>query len=302
MTTTTPSKYLVFLALVTIQVLFGINYVVSKLLVDSFPPLLWASARVFISALLMLLIALVLRRPHPKPDKKFFLPLIVFAILGTVINQGCFLTGLRYTSSTNSAILNTLIPVFTLLIVTIRRIEPLSSKRMLGFIFSFIGVLVLRKVETLSFSDQTLLGDLLIVLNCLSYGLFLSYSKHFFSSYDRVWGTTWLFLYGSIGLGLLAAPEWAHFHMPTLTNAMIASMLFVTLGATLTAYFLNIWTLTYSKSSSVAIFIYLQPIVSASISYFFLGESVSLRTAISSIIIFIGVLLVILPAKTQVKN
>ena len=42
----------VLAALITVQVLFGLNYVVTKLVVDAFPPLVWASIRAIIVAVI----------------------------------------------------------------------------------------------------------------------------------------------------------------------------------------------------------------------------------------------------------
>lgn len=293
------SPILVLLALVVIQVLFGVNYVISKIVVGAFPPLVWASVRIIISTALMMGACVLFKRKHPIGGKKFFLPLIVFALLGTIINQGSFLMGLRYTSATNSAILNTLIPVFTLLIVTIRGQEPLTLLRGMGFVFAFAGVLAIRKVEELSFSNQTMVGDLLTILNCLSYGFFLSYSKTFLEKYDRVWTTAWLFAYGSVGLTLLALPDWMSFQMPEVTPQLLWCMIFAIVGGTLMTYFLNIWTLAHTKSSSVALFIYLQPIVASALAYFWHGEPVTVRTLCSTGLIFLGFLLALTGQTTK---
>ena len=86
----TPHPGLVLGALITVQVLFGLNYVISKVVVENFAPLHWASIRIIISAAILFFIAKLLKRPHPKGGKKFFIPLIVFALLGTIINQACF--------------------------------------------------------------------------------------------------------------------------------------------------------------------------------------------------------------------
>ena len=287
----TPSPILVFGALIFVQVLFGLNYVLSKVVVDVFPPLVWASARIIIAAIIMVGIAFFSGTDAPKPDRKFFIPLIAFSLLGIIINQSSFLVGLHYTTSTNSAILNTLIPVVTLMIVTFRGQEPLTLKRGLGFISAFAGVLVIRKVENFSLSNPTLIGDLLTILNCISYGFFLAYSKPFFQKYNRMWATAWMFLYGSVGLTLLATPQWFTFEMPVLTPVLIGCMIFGVLGATVLTYFLNFWALAYARSSSVALFIYLQPIVAAALAWFWFQEPPTARTLISSLLIFCGVLL-----------
>lgn len=288
---TGPSSLLVLIALVAVQILFGLNYVISKVVVENFPPLVWANFRAIVSAVVLTLVSLALRRGHPKDGRKFFIPLIVFSLLGIIINQSSFLVGLRYTTATNSAILNTLIPVFTLIIVTLRGQEPLTLNKGVGFFFAFVGVLVIRKVENFTLSDKTLIGDLLTILNCLSYAIFLSVSRKFIQAHDRFWTTSWLFIYGSVGLTFLALPDWQTFQMPELTPMLIGCMVFAILGGTLMTYFLNNWALAYAKSSQVALFIYLQPIVAAILAFAWHGEVITLRTALSCGLIFVGVLM-----------
>lgn len=295
--TTAPSRKAVFAALISVQVAFGINYVVTKQILDVFPPLVWASIRIIVASLLMVCIALGMKRKHPPMTRDFFKPLIVFALLASIINQGSFLMGLRYTTPTNSAILNTLIPVFTLLIVTLRRQEPLNWKRAAGFVISLAGVLSIRKLEDFSLSNKTMIGDLLTILNCACYALFLSVSKKFMERNDRVWSTAWIFLYGSVGLSLLAIPDWSTFHWPILTSQLAAQMTFAIFGGTVLTYFLNMWALAHTHSSSVAIFIYIQPIIASALAWIWLDQPISSRTVISSILIFTGVLLALKPTK-----
>jgi drug/metabolite transporter (DMT)-like permease len=301
LTVSAPSPFLVWSALVSVQVLFGINYVVSKIVVDAMPPLVWASIRVVIASVVMVAIALATRpQKHPTDGRKFFIPLIAFALLGIIINQGSFLVGLHYTTATNSAVLNTMIPVFTLLIVTLRGQEPLTKYRAMGFILSFAGVLVLRNVEQLTLSDKTLVGDLLTILNCLSYGLFLSYSKQFLQEHDRVWTTTWLFLYGSVGLGLVSIPAWIDFHPPEMTPMLVGAMVFGIVGGTLLTYFLNLWALAHTRSSSVALFIYLQPVVASALAWAWFDQQITTRTMIAGAMIFGGLLLAL--SKNQERH
>src|SRR5689334_21631339 len=110
-------KFRVTSALIIVQILFGINYVVSKILVGALPPLLWASLRVIIAAVFLVTIACLSGKPAPTLNRKFIIPAIFFSLLGVTLNQGTFLLGLHYTTASNSAVLNTLIPVFTLLFV-----------------------------------------------------------------------------------------------------------------------------------------------------------------------------------------
>jgi len=281
----------VLTALITVQVLFGVNYVLSKIVVTAMPPMVWASFRAIVSALGLFLIARLSGRTSPRLNRDFLLPLFGYALLGVVINQSCFLVGIRYTTATNGAILTSLIPVFTLLFVSLAGHEPLTIPKILGFISALAGVLILRRVEELSLSDQTLLGDSLMVINCMSYALFLTLGRKFLMKHDPLWTTAWLFLYGSLGITAVSLPYWGGFHWPEMTSELVGSMIFGILGATLLTYLLNTWALARAKSSAVALFIYLQPVVASTLAWYYFDETITPRTIGSCVLIFLGVML-----------
>lgn len=286
-----PHPRLIIAAMLAIQSLFGINYIASKVVVDAFPPLLWGSARMIIAAIIMTGIALILKRPYPRGGRRFYGPLLIFSLLGIVINQAAFLVGLSLTSPSNSAILNTLTPVFTLLVVTLMGQEKFNWRKIIGFIFALAGVLILRRVEEFSFNDKTAVGDLLIILNCLSFSCFITFSKKFLEKYDQFWSTAWLFIFGSIGLTFLAAPDWIRFQWPTMTPLLWVCTLYAILAGTLATYFLNNWALKHTQSSQVALFIYIQPVIAIGLATLLLREPLTPRTIASCLVIFLGVLI-----------
>lgn len=281
----------VSLVLVVVQVLFGVNYIASKIVVTAVPPLPWASVRAVIAGGILAAAAIGLKRTPPTDGRRFFLPLIVYSMLGVTINQGCFLVGLRHTTPANSAVLTTLIPVFTVLIGTVRGEERLTARRLAGFACAFGGALALMKVENLSVSHKTLLGDLLTVVNSASYALFLSIAADFIQHHDRVWTTAWLFLYGGMGLGIAAAPEWTDFHPLALTPRVLACMAFAIFGGTVLTYGLSLWALMRTRASSVASFIYLQPVVASLLAWIWLGQRPSARNGVATLAILTGLLL-----------
>ncbi len=278
-------------ALALVQVLFGINFITSKVIIQVFPPLAWANFRVFISAIALLGIAIATGKPHPPFKKEFFAPLCLYSFLGIVVSQSSFLMGLHYTTPTNGAILTTLIPIFTLLLATLSGQEPLFKSRIFGFFFALTGVLIIRRIETFTISDQSILGDGLILLNCFSYSLFLLVSKKFLGKYPPLWTTTWFFIIGSLELAIVAAPTWIGFKWPSMNSSLLACMLFSIFGSTLLAYFLNLWALSRTRSSLVALFIYLQPVIASLLSWILFGEIISSRTLLSSLLIFTGMIL-----------
>ncbi|NBW99739.1 hypothetical protein EBR03_09225 [bacterium] len=70
------------------------------------------------------------------------------------------------------------------MVVTLAGYEKFTFKKGLGFLFALLGVISLRKIEEFKLSDSTVKGDLLTALNCISYALFLTFSKEFVKKYD----------------------------------------------------------------------------------------------------------------------
>jgi len=280
----------VLAALLAVQVLFGLNYVISKDVVTAFPPLAWASIRALISACLLVLVAILLNRKHPKLDRKFFLPLIPLSMLSVSLNQSLFLVGLTKTTATNSSILNTLIPVFTLLIVTLKGMERLTLKRAFGFLLGLLGVLALRGVENLSVGGETWVGDVMTILNCACYATFLVVGKQWISQYDKIWATAWLFIAGSLTITIFATPDLLHMQWPVMTWSLGFAAFYAVFLGTFATYLLNFWALARAKSSSVSLFIYLQPVVAVLLAWGWKGEVPTLRSLGAGLLIFLGML------------
>jgi len=70
-----------------------------------------------------------------------------------------------------------------------------------------------------------------------------------------------------------------------------ASVAYVVVGATVLPYLLNSWALVRVKSSVVAIYILVQPIVAGALGRVFLHETLGPNTAVAAGLVVAGVLL-----------
>ena len=288
--------------LLLVQLLFGIQYVASKYVLSALPPLVWASLRATAAAFLFGLTAYFLGKLDPKRALQQAKPLIVFALLSTAINQGCFLYGLTYTTVTNSALLNTLIPVFTLLIVTCTGREHFSLVKFIGTGIALLGALSLNRFEDLSLSNQTFLGDLLTIANSLCYSFFLAFSKPFLERENRLWATTWFFIYGCVALWVLSIPQWSDINVPPFSWEVTGAMIFSVVGGTFLTYLLVNYAIAHVPASVVALFIYLQPIIAGGMGWWLLNESITPRTLVSAGLIFVGVYLSVQKSNAKAKS
>lgn len=281
-----------YYALLTlVQVLFGLNFVASKIVVGTWSAVGFASWRFIISSL-FLLIYLKIRGKSLILERKYWKPLFLLALVGFSISQSCFLWGLKHTTAANTALISSTIPVFVFIINRLRKIGTWSKLKVIGLSLSFLGVLILRNVEDFSLSNESFVGDLFVLLACASLGWLISYSKDFYSKVNPLLGSAHMFWLG----GLLLIPAWLIFSeplIPTMEPRFIFALLYSIFGATCLTYLLNNIVLTKVDSDVVGLFIFLQPVVASVVAIAFLGEVLTIRMAISFFLIATGVLFVV---------
>ena len=280
-----------YLALLLVQLLFGLNFPASKIILEQIPPVLWSAVRMAIAAVLMFSVSfIIVPKADRKMDLRFLQKCFIYGFFGIVLCQTFFMVGLKNTTATNGAVLNTLIPIFTLLFAIIMKKEKFTLNRAFGFLIAVIGVLVLRKIEDFSASMATAKGDLFMILNCMSLAVFFAISRDFLRANSAFWVTAWMFLFGSLVIGVFCFQD-LHLLLNTEINSRLGwAMAYNVIGATMLTYFLNSWTLKRVSASSVAVFIYMQPIIAVLYAWMIQGEPPSMRTIVAILCIFAGVM------------
>ena len=77
------------------------------------------------------------------------------------------------------------------------------------------------------------------------------------------------------------------------------AVLYIILVPTVGAYYLNAWALGRVAPSTVAIYIYLQPVFAFAVAPYTLGERLNSRTWVAALLIFAGVALVTLGSRSR---
>jgi drug/metabolite transporter (DMT)-like permease len=278
-------------ALVGIQVAFAFNYLFSKIVMKAIPPLVWGNLRAALAAIVLTSLLLLTGNFNWKEAWAVKKQLFIFSFLGVAVNQAAFLAGLNLTTTTNSALINTMIPIFTVLWVTLGKEEKLSWYRWIGLCLAFLGVILLRDLSRFSFSHSTYRGDALSLLNSFCYSIFLAKSSRFFKGREVLWTTTWLFICGSLWLTVVAIPQWPSLDPTLITPRVILFALLGVVVGTCIPYVLISYALGRTQSSIVSQFIYLQALLATLLGYFFLGESITMKTLFSGALIFLGLYL-----------
>lgn len=282
----------VFVALVLVQIFFGVHYFVAKIVLTMMPARAWASLRIVGAATLLVLYNLLFLRRGPATRADLG-RLALFALLGVVINQVLFAEGLSRTTPAHSAIINSTIPVLTLGFAILLGREKTTSRRIASIVVAFASVLLLLQVESFQVREEWVLGDLLTLANATSFSLFLVLSREFLRRTHPLAATSWLLGLGALGIVAVGAPQLQEVSFPALPGRFWLLSAYVIVFPTALAYFLNYYALRHVESSMVALFIYLQAPIAALLSYAYFGERPTGRFFIAAAGIFLGVFLAV---------
>jgi len=279
------------LALIAVQILFGTWPIFGKVVLRSMSPSSLVACRLTGAALAFTLLQRKLTPLLKMPLKDLAL-LTLCSMMGVVGNQFLYVKGLSLTTVINSTLLSTTIPVFTLFVSILLGYDQLSPRRLVGIALAASGVVYLINPARADLSAQTTVGNLLIVSNSLLYAAYIVLSKDLFERYGALNVITWIFLVGSlvtipVGIYSLQAEN-----IGAISMGVWLTIAFIIIFPTVGAYYLNAWALTKVAPSTVAIYIYLQPLIAFGFAPLLLGEKWNSRTIIAAVLIFAGVAVV----------
>lgn len=279
------------LALILVQLMFGTWPIVGKIVLRSIPSTGLVAFRVAGAAILLAFVQQMAKRRR-KITRKDLAWLALCSALGVVFNQLLFVKGLSLTTVINSTLLGTTIPVFTLLVGAAMGYDSLSWRKAIGVATAAVGVIYLVDPLRADFSRATTVGNLLIVANSLAYGAYIVLSKDLVKRHGALNVLTWMFLLGCLVTTPVGALALARTPMLSLGWEVWLGLLYIILVPTVGAYYLNAWALACVEPSTVATYIYLQPVIAFALAPLILGEAWSARTILACLFIFVGVAIV----------
>lgn len=288
------------MALIPAQLLFGSLPVIAKVVLAVLPPIALVGIRTAITALILVIIQ-VFRRRFWLKQKSDYWRFALLSLFGVVLNQLFFIGGLSLTTASNTSLLAVMIPVFALAVGAIAGFERLTVVKIAGIVLAGIGVIILIDPRKASFSSQTTLGDLCIVLNCLAYGIYVATSKEAITRNGTFRSMMWVFIFASAVCIPLGAFSLSTIDINAVEPRIWSITIYIGIGATAAPYLLNAWALSKVNPSTVAVFVYLQPLIGFTLAVLFLGEQITSAFVASCILIFAGVFLVtkkFIPAET----
>ncbi|MEO6488330.1 MAG: DMT family transporter [Ferruginibacter sp.] len=281
------------LALLFTNIFFAINYTAVKQLINSdlIKPFGLNLLRVGLSVILLWI--LFLFKPiKVRLQKKEFGRFFLCALTGIAINQLLFLKGLSITYSIHASLLMLTTPILITFFASWALKEKLNVYKISGLILGLTGAAVLIAAkENAGTGSRVLLGDILILLNAISYTIYFILVKPLMKHYDPLVVIRVIFTIGFFMILPFCWKEFTEIPWPSYTFQSYGLLALIILGGTFLAYIFNVYGLKILGASMAGTYIYSQPVFAASIAIVFLGEELSLYKIIAAVFIFAGVYL-----------
>jgi drug/metabolite transporter (DMT)-like permease len=274
-------KYLPDLLLLSIAVVWGASYSLTKGALDYTPVLLFLVIRFGITFLLLLPFTL---KDLISSSKK---SILYGSLLGLILSS-IFLAetyGVKYTTATNAAILISLSIVFTPFVDSFRTKSFPSMNLIFAALLSIIGVYILTNKQEVEFN----VGDVLILTAAVLRAVMLTSTK----IYTTKFKINSLVL-TQIQMGVIFIVS---FLLLTQTNLDISlplefgfwwRLLFIVVFCTILAFFAQNYGVKHSTPNKASFYMGTEPLFGVVFALILLSETISMNVVIGGLLIFIA--------------
>lgn len=274
--------------------IFGFNIIVCKDLTSSqlISPMTIFCLRSIGAGGLFWLISLFL--PKERVDKKDYIKIFAASILGFFTCQLTFLVGIPHITPMDCSILTSISPIYTMIIAAIVLKEPITLQKAGGVAISFIGIiyLIVSRVSVGGVAETTSFGILMLVLNTLSFSLYLGIFRPLISKYSVVTFMKWTFLFAFAMSIPFSAKEIVSMQWSAIPTVQLFELSFLIICATFITYFLIPIGQKHVRPTLVSMYSYVQPIIAIIISICVGMEMLTWQKILAAIMVFGGVVIV----------
>lgn len=278
-----------FAAATAACVIWGVSFVATKVALQSFPPYTLLALRFAIAAVFLIPAFLGFRR-----ERLQLRDLGLFCLLG-IMEPGlyflCETRGLLYTSASVASLIIGAIPVVVMILAAVFLKEPLRAKAGFGVFMTVLGIafLVQKDLEAPPLGLSPLKGNLYIAGAALCASVYTIVSRSLSARYRPMTLTTIQAVFATLFFAVFALWEDSGARPLPPTGPALASLLFLSFFATLSAFWLYNFSLRALPASQVAVFINVIPVVTVLTARMVLNEALSWPQVLGAILILVGV-------------
>ncbi len=273
--------------LLSITVIWGSTFVVTKSLVGHNSPLFYTAARFLLSSLILFVLFPRRLRALPRSALKRGSVLGFFLFTGFALQT----VGIQYTSASKSAFFTGMLTVLTPVVqfsagrVSGRGGKPLKLGNILGVVLAGFGLYLMTSPSGAGFSA----GDGMTLVCALMFACYIVYLDSASDEPDKVQLTFVQFVFCGIA-GLAVALPFESTRV-SITAEYALSLLYLTLFATVLAMWVQNRFQGDTTPTRAAVIFAMEPVIAALFAYAVRGEMIGVAGAFGAAMILAGLLL-----------
>jgi len=289
-------------AFILLGLIWGSSFLWIKIAVDEIPPATLVAWRMTLGAVGMLLLLALIRVEWPRAARDW-LPLVVLGAINAALPIFLISWGEQYIDSGTAAVLNSLVPLFSLIIAGVAlRTEPVNGLRVGGLLLGFIGAALLASRELDLRADASgLLGAGAVVLAAISYAAGASYATHRVGRSHRYVVAGGTLVFAAIDMWVLALIVDGGVVVPGRLDTIVAVLWLGLLGS-FVAYVLFFFLIEHIGATMTTMVTYMFPVVGVALGVLLLGERLDLRLFGGTALVVAGIAIVTLRYDARVSR
>ncbi|WP_297333367.1 DMT family transporter [Flavobacterium sp.] len=282
-----------------VSIIYGVTFTIAKDVMPAYiKPFGFIVLRVGVSAVLFWVAALLVTRQ--KIALADFPRIAAAALFGVALNMLTFFEGLSLTSPIMASVLMVTTPIIVLVLSAILMRQRIVKRRAAGILLGLVGtVMLILYGKSVGNAQNALWGNFLVFVNAVSYGLYLILVKKLMDKYNAFAFVKWIYLFGFMMVLPFGWVQVEAADFSAMPLDIILKTAFVVVISTFLTYLLNLLSMKELKPTTVAVFIYLQPLFATLFSIGLGKDSLDLVKILSALLIFGGVYLVSIKPKDK---
>jgi drug/metabolite transporter (DMT)-like permease len=280
--------------LITVPAIWGGTFVAGKIVVATLTPLMGSFARYVIACVALLVAAFTLEGGLPKLSGRQWLATFVLGLVGVFAYNLFFMGALTKLPASRAALIIALNPAVTIAISAVVLHERLSLRRWAGVALALVGVaIVVSRGDFSSLAGGGVgMGEAYMFAAVISWALYTILGRKVLGGLSPLAATNYAALWGTVLLGIVAAPQFDTLHPSQFDARTIASLAYLGVLGTALAFVWYYMSVKKVGASSASIFNNLVPVFGVAISVLMLGEALLPSMLIGGAITIAGVMMV----------
>ena len=280
------------LAAMTVSIIYGVSFTIAKDVMPSYvKPFGFILIRVFGATILFWIISYF--GPKEKIQFQDFPRIIAAAFFGVALNMLTFFKGLSFTSPISAAVIMVTTPIIVMILSAIIIKEKIKFRKIIGILLGLFGTgFLILYGKSIDNSSNATLGNLLVFINAVSYAFYLITVKKLMDKYNAFTFVKWIYTFGLLMVLPFGWKEYSEIQWATIPTHILWEIGFVVVFTTFFTYLFNLVSMRELKPTTVAVFIYLQPLFATIFAIGLGKDELSAVKIVSAVFIFVGVYLV----------